>query len=198
MRAILSVSDKTGLLDFARGISKLGYEVYSTGGTKKALHDSGLEVKGISDITGFPEILDGRVKTLHPNVHSGILARRDSPEHMAELKKQHIEPIDIVVVNLYPFVQTVSRGDVTLNDAIENIDIGGPAMIRASAKNFTGVIIVVDPADYSKVLEKLSSNSLTLDDRKALAQKAFQHTASYDTAIAQYLWQAQPDFPENM
>ncbi|MEN8615126.1 bifunctional phosphoribosylaminoimidazolecarboxamide formyltransferase/IMP cyclohydrolase [Dehalogenimonas sp. THU2] len=198
MRAILSVSDKTGLTGFAHEIAGLGWEIFSTGGTKKSLAEAGVPVHGISDITGFPEILDGRVKTLHPAVHSGLLARRDKPEHMEELKKQGLGTIDMVVVNLYPFVQTVFKGNVTLEDALENIDIGGPTMIRASAKNFPGVIIVTDPADYAMVVEKLKSGGLSLDDRKMLAQKAFQHTAMYDTAISQYLWQGNDGFPENM
>lgn len=199
MRAILSVSDKNGLTEFATELAGLGWEIFSTGGTKKALAGAGVPVHGISDITGFPEILDGRVKTLHPAVHSGLLARRDKPEHMAELEKQGLSTIDMVVVNLYPFVQTVSKPDVSLEDALENIDIGGPTMIRASAKNFPGVIIVTDPADYAMVIEKLKDGGeLSMDDRKMLAQKAFQHTAMYDTAISQYLWQGNADFPENM
>jgi phosphoribosylaminoimidazolecarboxamide formyltransferase/IMP cyclohydrolase len=198
MRAILSVSDKTGLTDFAAALADLGWEIVSTGGTKKALAAAGVPVRGISDITGFPEILDGRVKTLHPMVHGGLLARRDKPEHLAELEKNSITPIDMVVVNLYPFVQTVSRPDVTLEDALENIDIGGPTMIRASAKNFPGVIIVTDPDDYAMVIGKLKSGGLSADDRRTLAQKAFQHTAMYDTAIAQYLWQGNEGFPDNM
>jgi phosphoribosylaminoimidazolecarboxamide formyltransferase/IMP cyclohydrolase len=184
--------------EFARGLSKLGYEVFSTGGTKKTLAGAGVPVKSISDITGFPEILDGRVKTLHPMVHGGILARRDLPAHLAELKKHKIEKIDLVAVNLYPFVQTVAKEGVTLEDALENIDIGGPTMIRASAKNFPGVIVVVDPADYPLILEKLKKGDLPLADRKRLAQKAFQHVAVYDTAIAQYLRQGEEGFPEEL
>jgi len=198
MRAILSVSDKTGLIEFAKGLSELGFDIYSTGGTKKSLQQANVTVHGISDMTGSPEILDGRVKTLHPKVHGGILARRDLPEHMAELEEHHIQPIDMVVVNLYPFVKTVSRPDVNLTDALENIDIGGPTMIRASAKNFPSVIVVVDPQDYSHVLEHLQAGTLSLDERKKLAQKAFQHVAMYDTAISQYLWQGEEGFPENM
>ncbi|XUX00285.1 MAG: bifunctional phosphoribosylaminoimidazolecarboxamide formyltransferase/IMP cyclohydrolase [Dehalogenimonas sp.] len=198
MRAILSVSDKTGLESFAADLARLGWEIFSTGGTKKSLSEAGVPVHSISDITGFPEILDGRVKTLHPMVHGGILARRDKEDHMAELAQNGITPIDMVVVNLYPFVQTVSKGDVTLDIALENIDIGGPAMIRASAKNFPGVIIVTDPADYAEVIEKLKGSGPSLDERKRLAQKAFQHTAMYDTAIAQYLWQGNEGFPDNM
>ena len=198
MRAILSVSDKTGLTDFAAALADLGWEIFSTGGTKKALAGAGVPVHGISDITGFPEILDGRVKTLHPMVHGGLLARRDKPEHLAEMAENGITPIDMVVVNLYPFVQTVSKPGVTLEEALENIDIGGPTMIRASAKNFPGVIIVTDPDDYAMVIGKLKSGGLSPDDRKMLAQKAFQHTAMYDTAIAQYLWQGNEGFPDNM
>jgi len=198
MRAIISVSDKTGVTDFAKGLTKLGYELFSTGGTKKSLAEAGVPVHSVSDITGFPEILGGRVKTLHPMVHGGLLARRDKPEHMQELAKNKITPIDLVAVNLYPFVQTVSRGGVTLEEALENIDIGGPTMIRASAKNFPSVVVVVDPADYEMVLEKLSKGGLDLAGRKRLAQKAFQHVAVYDTAISQYLRQDMPGFPEEM
>jgi phosphoribosylaminoimidazolecarboxamide formyltransferase / IMP cyclohydrolase len=198
MRAIVSVSDKTGVAEFARGLSQLGYEIFSTGHTKKAISDAGVPVKSVSDITGFPEILDGRVKTLHPMVHGGILARRDLPAHMKELAEKHIEKIDLVAVNLYPFVQTVTKEGVTLTDALENIDIGGPTMIRASAKNFPGVIVVVDPADYPVVLEKLKQGDLPLEERKRLAQKAFQHTAIYDTAIAQYLRQGEAGLPEEL
>ncbi len=198
MRAIISVSDKAGVTDFAQGLSQLGFEVFSTGGTKKALGEAGVPVKSVSEITGFPEILDGRVKTLHPAVHGGILARRDLPAHMAELAENQMETIDLVAVNLYPFVQTVSREGVELQEALENIDIGGPTMIRASAKNFPGVIVVVDPADYQPVLEKLKQGDLPQIERKRLAQKAFQHVAIYDTAISQYLRQGEEGFPEEM
>jgi len=198
MRAIISVSDKAGVTDFAKGLSQLGFDVFSTGGTKKALAEAGVPVKSISDITGFPEILDGRVKTLHPAVHGGILARRDLPEHMAQLDEINIGTIDLVAVNLYPFVQTVSKEGVTLTEALENIDIGGPTMIRAAAKNFPGVIVVVDPADYDLVLEKLRQGSIDSAERKRLAQKAFQHVAVYDTAISQYLRQDMEGFPEEM
>jgi len=198
MRAIVSVSDKTGVADFAKALNKLGFEIFSTGGTKKALSEAGVAVTGVSDITGFPEILDGRVKTLHPMVHGGLLAKRSLPEHMEELRKNKIEPIDMVVVNLYPFVQTVSKEGVTIDDALENIDIGGPTMIRAAAKNFPSVIVVVDPSDYDVVLEKLGKGELPQEERKRLAQKAFQHVAVYDTAISQYLWQGEEGFPENM
>jgi len=198
MRAIISVSDKAGVTDFARGLSDLGFELFSTGGTKKAIAEAGVPVKSISDITGFPEILDGRVKTLHPMVHGGLLARRDIPAHMAELTKNKIEPIDLVAVNLYPFVQTVAREGVTLEEALENIDIGGPTMIRAAAKNFPSVIVVVDPADYPAILEKLGRGALPQEERRKLAQKAFQHVAAYDTAIAQYLRQGEEGFPDEV
>ncbi|MBI4180420.1 MAG: bifunctional phosphoribosylaminoimidazolecarboxamide formyltransferase/IMP cyclohydrolase, partial [Chloroflexi bacterium] len=198
MRAIISVYDKTGVADFARGLSQLGFEIFSTGGTQKALEEAKIPVKSVSGLTGFPEILDGRVKTLHPMIYGGILARRDMPEHMAQLKKNKIETIDLVAVNLYPFVQTVAREGVTLDEALENIDIGGPSMLRASAKNFPGVIVVVDPADYQPILEKLKTGSIELKERQRLAQKAFQHVATYDTAIAQYLRQDGGGFPEEM
>ena len=198
MRAIISVSDKAGVTTFAKDLSRLGFEVFSTGGTKKALVEAGVPVKSVSEITGFPEILDGRVKTLHPMVHGGILARRDLTSHMEDLARNNIEAIDLVVVNLYPFVQTVAKEGVTLTEALENIDIGGPTMVRAAAKNFPGVIVVVDPADYPLVLEKLKGGSIDLAERKRLAQKAFQHVAVYDTAIAQYLRQDREGFPDEM
>jgi len=198
MRAIVSVSDKTGVTDFARGLSQLGFEVFSTGGTKKALAEAGVPVKSVSEITGFPEILDGRVKTLHPMVHGGILANRKIAAHMEELAKHNIGEINLVAVNLYPFVQTVAKEGVSLDEALENIDIGGPTMIRASAKNFPSVIVIVDPADYPLVLEKLKKGDLDLTERKRLAQKAFQHVAIYDTAISHYLRGETEGFPEDM
>jgi len=198
MRAIISVSDKSGVTDFARGLAGLGFDLFSTGGTKKSLAEAGIPIHSVSDITGFPEILDGRVKTLHPMVHGGLLARRDLKSHMDELAKNKITPIDLVAVNLYPFVQTVSKSGVTLQEALENIDIGGPTMIRASAKNFPSVVVVVDPADYNRVLEKLKNGGLDMAERKRLAQKAFQHVAVYDTAISQYLRQDMPGLPEEM
>ena len=187
MRAIVSVSNKGGLVDFALQLNELGVDIYSTGGTKKSLVDSNVKVHSVSELTGFPEILDGRVKTLHPAVHGGILARRDVPQHLEELAKNKIEAIDMVVVNLYPFVQTVAKPDVTLQDALENIDIGGPTMIRAAAKNFPSVLVVVDPEDYDMVIEKLRQGKVDLQERQRLAEKAFQHVAMYDTAISQYL-----------
>jgi phosphoribosylaminoimidazolecarboxamide formyltransferase/IMP cyclohydrolase len=198
MRAIIGVDNKTGVGDFARGLSKLGYEIFSTGKTQKAIAEAGVPVKSISELTGYPEMLDGRVKTLHPAVHGGILARRDLPGHMEELAEHNITAIDLVAVNLYPFVQTVSREGVTLEEALENIDIGGPTMIRASAKNFPSVIIIVDPADYQPILEKLQKGDLPLAERQRLAQKAFQHVAMYDTAIAQYLRQGMEGLPDEM
>jgi len=198
MRAIVSVSDKAGVTDFARELSQLGYEVFSTGGTKKAISQAGVTVNSISEITGFPEILDGRVKTLHPVVHGGLLARRDLASHMEELARNKIELIDLVAVNLYPFVQTVSKDGVTLDEALENIDIGGPTMIRAAAKNFPSVIVVVDPADYPLVVQKLRGGGLGINERQRLAQKAFQHVAVYDTAISQYLRQGMEGLPQEM
>ncbi len=195
-RAIVSVSDKSGVADFARGLRELGFEVFSTGGTKRSLEESGVKVHSISEITGFPEILGGRVKTLHPAVHGGILARRDLPEHLAELDQNRISTIDLVAVNLYPFVETVTREGVTLDEAVENIDIGGPTMIRSAAKNFPSVLVIVDPADYDQILQKLRQGSVDIGERKRLAQKAFQHVAIYDTAISQYL--REEDLPEEM
>ena len=198
MRAIISVSDKTGVIDFAQKLSQLGFEIFSTGGTKKALADAEVPVKSVSELTGFPEILNGRVKTLHPAVHGGILANRNLPGHMQELADNNIKVIDLVAVNLYPFVQTVSKEGVTLDEALENIDIGGPTMIRAAAKNFPSVIVLVDPADYQPVLDKLERGGVELAERKRLAQKAFQHAAIYDTAIARYLGLDMEGFPEEM
>jgi phosphoribosylaminoimidazolecarboxamide formyltransferase/IMP cyclohydrolase len=196
LRAIVSVSNKTGLVDFVRKLKDLDIEIFSTGGTKKAIEAEGIKVHSISELTGFPEILDGRVKTLHPVVHGGILARRELPKHMEELAKNKIQTIDMVVVNLYPFVQTVTKANVSLEEALENIDIGGPTMIRASAKNFPSVLVIVDPEDYDFVIEKLRLGKVDQKERKRLAQKAFQHVAMYDTAIAQYL--REEAFPQDM
>ena len=188
MRALISVYDKTGVVEFARGVAAAGYELVSTGGTHRTLTDEGgLTVRQVADVTGSPEILDGRVKTLHPVIHGGLLARRESPEQMAELAAHDIETIDLVVVNLYPFLETISRTDVTLDDALENIDIGGPTMLRAAAKNFPSVAVVVDPGDYGWVAEKLASGGLTADDRRGLAAKAFAHVSEYDAAVTGYL-----------
>ena len=188
MRALLSVYDKTGLTDFARALHDSGYSLVSTGGTQAAIANAGIPVRHVEDLTGFPEILDGRVKSLHPAIYGGILARRDIAEHNAQLAEHGIGTIDVVASNLYPFVDTVSRPDATLIDALENIDIGGPTMIRGAAKNFPHVIVVVDPADYSWIAERLSANKeLTQAERRSLARKAFQHVALYDTTISQYL-----------
>ena len=187
-RALISVSDKTGLVDFARCLARYDCEIISTGGTARTLREAGLPVAEVSDYTGFPEMLDGRVKTLHPRIHGGILARRDEPEHVRALAQHGIPEIDLVVVNLYPFAQTVARG-AALGDAIENIDIGGPAMVRSAAKNYRGVAVVTDPADYPTIIEELdaSAGAIGLKLRFALAKKAFSHTAAYDSAISNYL-----------
>lgn len=187
-RALISVSDKTGITDFAKELHELGYELISTGGTKKAIQESGIPVLGVSDVTGFPEILEGRVKTLNPYIHGGLLAKFDEPSHQEQLNEHKIDPIQIVCVNLYPFQQTIARPDVTVEEAIENIDIGGPTMLRASAKNHQYVTVVVDPSDYSTVVEELKTNTaVTFETRRKLAAKVFRHTASYDAMIAQYM-----------
>lgn len=186
MKALLSTYDRTGLVDFARTLVGAGFGLVSTGGTGSALSEGGLPVTQVSDLTGFPEILDGRVKTLHPKVYGGLLARRDSADHASQLEEHGIDTIDLVACNLYPFVETVSGG-AGLDDALENIDIGGPTMIRAAAKNFPDVVVVVDPADYGWVGERLASGTLSPSERKKLAHKAFQHVAVYDAAISQYL-----------
>jgi phosphoribosylaminoimidazolecarboxamide formyltransferase / IMP cyclohydrolase len=187
--ALISLSDKRGALQFAQGLAAQGVKLLSTGGTAKLLRDAGLAVTEIGDHTGFPEMLDGRVKTLHPKVHGGILARRDLPEHLSTIAEHGIEPIDLVCVNLYPFRETVAKPDVTLADAIENIDIGGPAMLRSAAKNYNGVAVVTDPVDYAPLLAEMQANdgALTLATRFGLAKKAFTHTARYDGAIANWL-----------
>jgi phosphoribosylaminoimidazolecarboxamide formyltransferase/IMP cyclohydrolase len=190
VKALLSAYDRTGAVEFGRALRDAGFELVSTGGTGKVLSDAGLPVTQVADLTGSPEILDGRVKTLHPKVHGGILARRDVPSDVEELARHGIDTIDLVAVNLYPFVETVSRPGVTLQDALENIDIGGPTLLRAAAKNFPHVIVVVDPADYPWIADRLKSgegSALTPEERKSLAQKAFQHVAGYDTAVSRYL-----------
>jgi phosphoribosylaminoimidazolecarboxamide formyltransferase/IMP cyclohydrolase len=187
-RALLSVSNKDGLAEFARGLAELGIEILSTGGTAKSLSESGVPVTPVDQVTGFPEMMDGRVKTLHPAIHGAILADRRKPEHMAAIAEKGITPIDLVVVNLYPFEKTVASPDVTLDEAIENIDIGGPSMVRSAAKNHDAVGIVVDPADYDEVLCELrESGSLSDGFRRRLAVKAFAHTSAYDAAITRYL-----------
>ena len=198
-RALLSVHDKTGVVDFAKGLHALGFEILSTGGTAKLLRDSSVPVVDVAQVTGFPEMLDGRVKTLHPKVHGGILARRDLPAHMQALESHGIDPIDLVVVALYPFEQTVARPGVTFEEAIENIDIGGPSMIRGAAKNHGGVGVVTDSSQYAPVLEELrkSGGSLSGETRARLALEAFRRTSQYDAAIASYL-QGASDFPERI
>ena len=188
-QALISVSDKSGVLEFAQGLHQLGIKILSTGGTAKLLADNGVPVTEVADYTGFPEMLDGRVKTLQPKVHAGILARRDVPEHVATLNKHNIPTIDLVVVNLYPFSATVAKPDCTLEDAIENIDIGGPTMVRAAAKNHAHVAIVTDPLDYPDILAEMQTNNSAASDatRFDLAKKAFSHTAAYDSAISNYL-----------
>jgi phosphoribosylaminoimidazolecarboxamide formyltransferase / IMP cyclohydrolase len=188
-QALLSVSDKTGIVDFARGLAVRGVRLISTGGTARLLQDSGVQVTEVADYTGFPEMLDGRVKTLHPKVHAGILARRDVPDHMAALDRAGIGTIDLVAINLYPFAATVARDGCTLSEAIENIDIGGPAMVRSAAKNHDHVAVLTDPADYEAVLKELNTaaGALGAETRFRLAQKAFSHTAQYDGAISNYL-----------
>ncbi len=187
-RALISVSDKTGVVEFAKGLRSLGWEVIATGGTMKLLRESGVEVINISDVTGFPEICDGRVKTLHPKVHGGLLARRDNPNHCAALRENGIEWIDLVCVNLYPFRQTIAREGVTIDEAIENIDIGGPSMLRSAAKNWVDVTVLCDPADYARVLEEIGRcGSTEKSTRLELSAKAFTHTAEYDTMIATYM-----------
>jgi len=188
-RAIVSVTDKKGIVEFARSLTTFGIEILSTGGTAKALREGGLDVVDISTYTGFPEMLDGRVKTLHPKVHGGILGMRDNPDHEEMMKKHEIKNIDLIVVNLYEFQKTVAREGVTLEEAIENIDIGGPAMLRSSAKNFRDVTVIVDPHDYDIVLQEMASGSgsTTLETRFRLAKKVFQLTHDYDGAISKYL-----------
>lgn len=182
--ALLSVSDKTGLIEFARGLISLGWDLVSTGGTAKALRAANIDVRDISDITHFPEMLDGRVKTLHPAVHGGLLARRDLPEHMSALAAQNIAPIDLVAVSLYPFEETAARKDAKSEEIIEQIDIGGPSMLRSAAKNFASVTVIVDPADYTRVLASLQAQDDDIDLRRLLAEKVFARTAAYDAAIA--------------
>ena len=187
-RALLSVSDKSGIVELARGLAALGAEILSTGGTARLLEKEGIRVTEVSAHTGFPEMLDGRVKTLHPKIHGGLLARRDDPAHLAAIEKAGIAPIDLLVVNLYPFEATVADPDCRFEDAVENIDIGGPAMLRAAAKNHAGVAAVVDPADYPAILDELKARGAVSDaTRFALARKVFAHTAAYDGAIANYL-----------
>jgi len=201
--ALISLSEKAGAVDFARALVQLGFRILSTGGTAKLLADAGVAVTEVAQVTGFPEMLDGRVKTLHPNIHGALLARRDDSAHMATLAQHGIAPIEIVAINLYPFAATIARPECTLAEAIENIDIGGPAMLRAAAKNHADVTVLVDPADYTKVLEELdASGETSIDTRAWLAAKAFAHTAHYDALIAQYLRRRQEqstlEFPQHL
>jgi phosphoribosylaminoimidazolecarboxamide formyltransferase / IMP cyclohydrolase len=199
-RALISVSDKNGISDFAKELVSLGFEIISTGGTKKALQEQGIPVLGVSEVTGFPEILEGRVKTLNPFIHGGLLAKHDDEQHQKQLEEHSIDPIQIVCVNLYPFQQTIAKPDVTTEDAIENIDIGGPTMLRASAKNHQYVTVVVDPVDYKQVIEELKADGkTTLETRRKLAAKVFRHTAAYDALIAEYMTElAQEETPEKL
>lgn len=200
-RALISVSDKTGIVDFARELAGQGIEIISTGGTAKALEEAGIKVIGVSEVTGYPECLDGRVKTLHPNIHAGLLAIRENKEHMSKLSELGIDTIDMVVVNLYPFRKVVEKEGTELPEAIENIDIGGPSMLRAAAKNYRYVTVVVNPEDYRKVIEEIKKNGDTsFQTRFELAAKVFSHTASYDTLIGSYLWEKAglPKYPDTV
>jgi phosphoribosylaminoimidazolecarboxamide formyltransferase / IMP cyclohydrolase len=199
-RALISVSNKNGVVDFAKSLVELGFEIISTGGTKNTLLENGIPVIGVSEVTEFPEILEGRVKTLHPSIHGGLLAKRDDQDHQNQLKEHEITPIDVVCVNLYPFKETISKPDVTVEDAIENIDIGGPTMLRAAAKNHEYVTVVVDPADYNIVLEELKQSGKTArETRRRLAAKVFRHTAAYDSLISQYITElVGEEAPENV
>ena len=187
-RALISVSNKLGAVELAKSLSKCGIEIISTGGTMKAIRAVGIPVTYVSDVTGFPEIMDGRVKTLNPKIHGGILAVRDNPNHVKQMQENNIQPIDLVVVNLYPFKATIKKADVTLAEAVENIDIGGPAMIRAAAKNFKFVTVVTNPDRYEEIAKKISeTGGIDYETRKKLAAEAFAHTADYDKMIADYL-----------
>jgi phosphoribosylaminoimidazolecarboxamide formyltransferase/IMP cyclohydrolase len=188
-RAVVSVSDKTGVVDFVRNLVEMGVEILSTGGTGRILKDSGLEVMDVSEYTAFPEMMDGRVKTLHPKIHGGILGRRDNPRDRGEMEAHGINPIDMVVVNLYPFEKTVAREKCALEEAIENIDIGGPTMIRSAAKNYRDVSVIVDPADYPAIIKEMREDQgrVSPQTNLHLARKVFQMTARYDTAISTYL-----------
>ena len=198
MKALISVSDKTGVVEFAKGLVALGWEILSTSGTMKLLKESGVPVTSVSDVTGFPEICDGRVKTLHPKIHGALLARRDIPEHMKELKDNDIETIDLVCVNLYPFRETIAKPNVTMEDAVEHIDIGGPSMLRSSAKNWESVTVVCNPADYETVLSEIKAGgNSTRETRLKLSAKAYTHTAEYDMAISTYM-RAQAGLPEKL
>lgn len=198
MKALISVSDKTGVVEFAKGLVSLGWEILSTSGTMKLLKESGVPVTSVSDVTGFPEICDGRVKTLHPKIHGALLARRDIPEHMKELKDNDIDTIDLVCVNLYPFRETIAKPDVTMEDAVEHIDVGGPSMLRSAAKNWESVTVVCNPADYETILSEIKADgNTTRETRLKLSAKAYTHTAEYDMAISTYM-RAQAGLPEKL
>jgi phosphoribosylaminoimidazolecarboxamide formyltransferase/IMP cyclohydrolase len=196
-RAVISVSNKEGIVEFAEAIASMGVEILSTGGTAKTLRDAGISVKEVSEYTGFPEMLDGRVKTLHPKIHGGLLSRRDNLKDMEEIKKHGIDTIDMVVVNLYPFEETISRPEVTFAEAIENIDIGGPTMLRSASKNFQDVAVVVDPSDYKKIIREMKKlkGALSYRTRLGLAKKVFRRTSQYDKAIAAYLTKVAAEKP---
>lgn len=201
MRALISVSDKTGIVEFAKKMEALGVEIISTGGTSKKLEEEGVKVIAVSDITGFPECLDGRVKTLDPHIHAGILAMRSNEEHMKQIEKLGVTPIDLVIVNLYPFKETILKDHVELEDAIENIDIGGPTMLRSAAKNYQDVSVIIDPRDYEMVLAELrENNKVSKQTNFYLSSKVFEHTSHYDTLIANYMRQQRgaTELPEVM
>ena len=204
-RAIISVSDKKGVVEFAQGLKKFGVEILSTGGTAALLRKNGIKIREVSEYTGFPEMLDGRVKTLHPKIHGGILGQRNKPEHLEKMKEHDILPIDLIVVNLYPFEETIAREGTTLEGAIENIDIGGPTMLRSAAKNFRHVTVITDPEDYQKILDELQKQNGEISEATNfnLAKKVFQKTASYDGAISNYLGslvegEKQEEFPQSL
>ncbi|NLT18293.1 MAG: bifunctional phosphoribosylaminoimidazolecarboxamide formyltransferase/IMP cyclohydrolase, partial [Clostridiales bacterium] len=198
-RALISVSDKTGIIETAKKLDELGYEIISTGGTFKAIKEAGINAINISDVTGFPECLDGRVKTLHPAVHAGLLAIRNNEEHMKQITELGINTIDVVIVNLYPFKKTIMKEGIDFQEAVENIDIGGPTMLRSAAKNFQDVIVIVDPKDYEKVFSELETGFVGMETRKYLMYKVFQHTAVYDSMISTFLRkQIGIDFPEQL
>jgi phosphoribosylaminoimidazolecarboxamide formyltransferase/IMP cyclohydrolase len=201
-RALISVSDKTGIVELAKGLESLGVEILSTGGTRKKLEEAGIKVVGVSEYTGFPEMMDGRVKTLHPKIHAGLLALRDDKKHAAQMKERGFGYIDVVVVNLYPFRETIAKPNVTLEEAVEQIDIGGPTMLRSASKNFRDVVVIVNPERYDQVLEEIRNTGTVSDKtRYALAQEVFEHTAAYDAAIASYLHRqsaAASTFPQRL
>lgn len=188
-KALMSVSNKQGIVEFAEALKSMGIEILSTGGTARALRDAGISVKEVSEYTGFPEMLDGRLKTLHPKIHGGLLSRRNNPKDMEEIKKHGIDTIDMVVVNLYPFEETISKPGVTFDEAIENIDIGGPTMLRSASKNLQDVVVIVDPSDYKKIIREMKKlkGDLSYRTRLGLAKKVFRRTSQYDRAIASYL-----------